>query len=150
MSSHRGPQNYRTGADCRQPHPAVEPATNCADRKPVHRPPCPYISGCLEPLEPEVLAMNTCAPPWTPSRWKCEREIEGEQTEGKRKMDAAAGPRLGCRSGLGSGPGSFAMLRVIPPWPFLGEATLRTAGILRRRTTTTHHRGRGSTRNDLW
>jgi hypothetical protein len=47
-------------------------------------------------------------------------------------MDAATGPRLGCRSGLGSGPGSFTMLRGTRPWPYLGEAALRTIGIRHR------------------
>jgi hypothetical protein len=47
-------------------------------------------------------------------------------------MDVAAGPHLGCRSGLGSGPGSFTMMCGTRPWPYLGEATLWTAGI--------HHR----------
>ena len=57
---------------------------------------------------------------------------KGKWEERENKMDATAEPRLGCRSGLESGPGSFTILRVIRPWTCLGEATLRTAGIAHR------------------
>ena len=86
-------------------------------------------------------------PPFEPSKGGVHRAaIQSAMDRGREKMDSAAGPCLGCRSGLGSGPGSFAMLRVTRPWPCLGEAALQAAGILHRCTTTTHHCGRVSQR----
>jgi hypothetical protein len=73
-----------------------------------------------------------------------------KRPRGERKLGAAAGPRLGCRSGLGSGPGSFTLWCVTQPWPRCGRSSWNCSPWIRRRRGSTCCRGPASLLPHYW